>query len=110
MQVFSEQVCVVIANLLGVVNEMGNAVFTLLNAAAANVNVGDIINISNQSNVSYISLDRALRATLDTTAAAVNAPLAWSAGLDGAGVGIAIIDSAPGTLVVSLLTSEKGSV
>ena len=43
VQVFSEQVCVAAANLLGVVNDLGNAVFTLLNAAAANVNAGDII-------------------------------------------------------------------
>src|SRR6266550_3476817 len=45
------------------------------------------------ADTSKISPDRPLRATLDYTAAAVNAPLAWSSGLDGAGVGIAIIDS-----------------
>jgi serine protease AprX len=41
----------------------------------------------------HISLDRQSRRRLDYTADAVNAPLAWSAGLDGTGVGIAIIDS-----------------
>src|SRR5205807_1867544 len=76
----------------GVVNGVVNTIFTLLNAVAATVNAGDIITISNQSNVSYISVDRPLHATLDYTAAAVNAQLAWSAGLDGTGVGIAIID------------------
>src|SRR2546422_2816235 len=52
-------------NVLGVVNGVVNTLFTLLNAVAATVNAGDIVTISNQSNVSYISLDRPLRATLD---------------------------------------------
>jgi serine protease AprX len=43
--------------------------------------------------VTYISLDRSVAGTLDYTAAAVDAPLAWSYGLDGTGVGIAVIDS-----------------
>jgi hypothetical protein len=43
--------------------------------------------------VSYISLDRPLGASLDYTAAAVGAPMAWNSGLAGSGVGVAVIDS-----------------
>src|ERR1041385_2749308 len=68
-------------------------VLSLVNGVLATVTAGDIVSISNQSNVSYISLDRKLIAADDYTTAAMNAPLAWSAGLDGTGVGIAIIDS-----------------
>src|ERR1022692_3775373 len=72
----------VVQNLLG-----------LINAASARLLARDVITLSNQSNVSYISLDRPLSATLDYTADAINAPIAWSEGLDGTGIGIAIIDS-----------------
>ena len=79
-----------VANLLsGVVN----AVFSLIPAVAATLHPADIDTLSNQSNVAYISLDRSLGASLDYSTGAVNAPVAWAAGLDGTGVGIAIIDS-----------------
>src|SRR5207244_3870430 len=67
--------------------------FSLINAASATLTGSDVIKLSNQSNVNYISLDRSVGAALDYSAAAVNAPFAWNAGLDGTGVGIAIIDS-----------------
>jgi serine protease AprX len=44
-------------------------------------------------NVKHISPDRKLRGLLDNSAAAVNAPVAWNAGLSGNGIGIAVIDS-----------------
>jgi serine protease AprX len=80
----------------GVVNLLDsvvNLVFTLIPAVAATLHPADVITLSNQSNVAYISLDRSLGGTLDYSAGAVNAPVAWAAGLDGTGVGIAIIDS-----------------
>src|SRR3984885_3434325 len=80
----------------GVVNLLGgvlNAVFSLIPAVSATLHPADILAVSNQSNVSYISLDRPLGASLDYTAAAVGAPSAWSSGLDGSGIGIAVIDS-----------------
>src|SRR5436305_4861211 len=40
-----------------------------------------------------ISPDREVHMLLDNTVAAVNAPAAWNAGLDGSGIGIAVIDS-----------------
>ena len=77
-------------NLLGGVVKI---VFTLINAVSATLLPGDVINLSNQSNVAYISLDRNVGATLDYADGAVNAPLAWNSGLDGTGIGIAVIDS-----------------
>jgi serine protease AprX len=70
-----------------------NIVFSLIPAVAEILHPADVISLSNQPNVAYISLDRPLAASLDYSAGAVNAPAAWSAGLDGSGVGIAIIDS-----------------
>lgn len=69
------------------------AVFTVINAIAATVSIGDVVTLSNKPDVTYISLDRSLGATLDYSAAGVNAPVAWTAGWDGTGVGVAIIDS-----------------
>jgi serine protease AprX len=82
-------VCSVVSIVGGVVK----TVFTLLNAVAATLSAGSVINLSNQSNVAYISLDRSLNATLDYSTAAVNAPYAWTSGLNGSGIGIAVIDS-----------------
>jgi serine protease AprX len=70
-----------------------NHVFSLINAVAGTMPAGDVTALSNQPNVSYISLDRPLLATLDYSAAAVGAPAALSSGWDGTGIGIAVIDS-----------------
>ncbi len=70
-----------------------NRAFTLIDAVAATISISDAIAISNQANVTYISLDRAVNASLDYTGDAVYAPYAWNSGLDGTGVGIAVIDS-----------------
>ena len=66
---------------------------TTARIASATLNAGSVIALSNQSNVSYISLDRPVSALLDYTGDAVNAPFAWNSGLDGTGVGITVIDS-----------------
>jgi serine protease AprX len=83
------QPCTMVNLMGGLVNE----VFTLINAVAGTIVAGDVVTLSNQSNVSYISLDRSLGATLDYSANGVNAPVAWNAGWDGTGVGVAVIDS-----------------
>jgi serine protease AprX len=83
----------IVCTLVGVVEGAVKIVFTLLNAVVMTLTGGDVINLSNQPNVAYISLDRTVAGSLDYTAAAVNAPYAWSSGLDGSGVGVAIIDS-----------------
>ncbi len=80
----------------GVLNLLGgvlNTVFSLIPAVSATLHPSDVIGLSNQSNVAYISLDRSLAASLDYSAAAVNASTAWTSGLDGSGIGIAVIDS-----------------
>ena len=43
--------------------------------------------------VTFISPNRKVHGTLDNTAAAVNAAVAWQQNLDGTGIGVAIIDS-----------------
>ena len=77
-------------NLLG---GLVNQVFTLINAVAGTVVAGNVITLSNEPNVSYISLDRSVGGALDYTAEGVNAPVAWNSGWDGSGVGVAVIDS-----------------
>lgn len=49
--------------------------------------------LSDESTVKFVSPDRHLHAHLTNTAPAINAPYAWSVGLDGTGVGVAVIDS-----------------
>jgi serine protease AprX len=77
-------------NLLGGVVKV---VFSLINAVSATLLPGDILSLSDQSNVAYISLDRPVQGVLDYTATAVSASYAWSSGWDGSGVGVAVIDS-----------------
>ena len=77
----------VVVNLLGGVLHV---VFSLIPAVSATLQPASLIGVSDQSNVSYISLDRTVAASLDYTAAAVNAPTAWTSGLDGSGVGVAM--------------------
>ena len=82
-----------LGTVINLVNGVLNTVFSLIPAVSATLHPSDIMAVSNQSNVSYISLDRPLGASLDYSAAAVGAPTAWSSGLDGSGVGVAVIDS-----------------
>jgi serine protease AprX len=70
-----------------------NQVFSLINAVAGTMVASQVTALSNQPNVSYISPDRSLLASLDYSAAGVNAPVAWSSGWDGTGIGVAVIDS-----------------
>ena len=65
----------------------------LVNGLVAVLDGNGIVNLSNQSNVVYISLDRPLSPTLSNAAPAVNAFAAWQSGYTGAGIGVALIDS-----------------
>lgn len=65
----------------------------LVNGLVATLTVNGIGQLSNQSNVVYISLDRPLAPTLSNAAPAVNAFSAWQSGYTGKGVGVAVIDS-----------------
>ncbi len=49
--------------------------------------------LSNDPEVAYIAPDRPVQAKLDYTAAAINASTAWNAGWNGAGIGVAVMDS-----------------
>ena len=65
----------------------------LVNGVVALLDGNGIVNLSNQSNVVYISQDRPLQPSLNNAAAAVNAEFAWQSNYTGAGVGVALIDS-----------------
>jgi hypothetical protein len=65
----------------------------LVNGVVAQLPLSNILSLSNQGNVKYISLDRALRPTLSNAAPAVNAFAAWQSGYTGAGIGVALVDS-----------------
>src|SRR4029077_11531570 len=65
----------------------------LINGVVALLDGNGIQNLSNQSNVVYISQDRPLKPSLSNAAAAVNAEFAWQSNYTGAGIGVALIDS-----------------
>src|SRR6202049_3450391 len=91
------------SGLLGLVDCLVNDVLKLggtilsalpvVNGLLAVLDGNGILNLSNQSNVVYISLDRPLTPTLSNAAPAVNAFAAWQSGYTGAGIGVALIDS-----------------
>src|SRR5437588_3092327 len=86
-----------VGGLVGIIVDLAGGllslVFSLIPAVSAILNPSQIVAVSNQSGVSYISLDRQVNATLDYSAAAINAPTAWASGLEGTGVGIDVIHS-----------------
>ena len=70
---------------------IGSSNGTLISTSAGALNT-----LSQMPGVTYITLDREVRASASTisySAATVNAPLAWQSGWDGSGVGVAVIDS-----------------
>ncbi|HWY49619.1 MAG TPA: hypothetical protein VNX70_19680, partial [Bryobacteraceae bacterium] len=56
-----------VCTLVGVVDGVVKIVFSLLNFVAMTLSAGDVITLSNQSNVNYISLDRTVAGSLDYT-------------------------------------------
>src|SRR5579862_445329 len=82
--------------LVGDVLKLGGTILAplpIVNGVVALLDGPGILNLSNQSNVVYISSDRRLTPTLSNAAPAVNAFAAWQSGYTGAGVGVALIDS-----------------
>jgi subtilisin family serine protease len=53
----------------------------------------DLAGVADDQEVESISLGHDGSGALDNVAAAVNAPVAWNLGLNGSGVGVAVIDS-----------------
>jgi serine protease AprX len=64
-----------------------------VNGFAVSLPATSLAALSSDPDVKYISPDRPVTPMLDSTAAAVNAAVAWSSGYDGTGIGIAVIDS-----------------
>src|ERR1700683_290558 len=79
-------------NLLGTLGSILNSL-PLVNAVAAELPLANVLTLSNQANVKYISLDRVLAPNLSNAAPAINAFAAWQSGYTGAGIGIALVDS-----------------
>src|SRR3984957_9833275 len=82
--------------LLNDITKLGGTVLgqlPLVNGVVALLDGNGLVNLSNQSNVVYISTDRPLSPSLSNAASAVNAEFAWQSNYTGAGVGVALIDS-----------------
>jgi len=65
----------------------------LINGVVALLDGNGIQNLSNQSNVVYISQDRPLTPSDNNANEAIDADFAWQSNYTGAGVGVALIDS-----------------
>ncbi len=64
-----------------------------IKGAHYSVPVDALDDLADDPDVAYISLDRPVRGALDTSVAAVNGGYAQALGLNGAGIGVAVIDS-----------------
>ncbi len=67
--------------------------FKRFHSASFTVPAAAIDAVAGDPNVTYISPDRTVAAQFDYAEQAINAPFAWQMGLDGTGVGIALVDS-----------------
>jgi serine protease AprX len=68
-------------------------VFNNTQAASATVHAKDLLQLTTVPIIVSISLDHDMQPNLDSAAAAIHADIAWKFGYDGAGVGVAVIDS-----------------
>lgn len=69
---------------------------SVINAVAMTIQASSLAALESNPNVAHVSVDNQVSQTSTTTDfydQAVNAPYAWSAGLDGSGIGVAVIDS-----------------
>jgi len=80
---------------------------SLVKAVSAKVPKNRLRELARDPDVAYISPDRPVHSYLNNAAVAVNAPVAWSQGLDGSGIGVALLDS--GTQTLNDLTSGGGN-
>jgi serine protease AprX len=65
----------------------------LVNGAALAVPARSLAALANDPDVAFVSVDHPLQGMDDYTDSAMNASAAWSAGYDGTGIGVAVIDS-----------------
>ena len=68
-------------------------IFQNINGANLELPMSVVQALENDPNVAYISPNRISTGMLDIVTATVNAPAVWQLGLDGTGVGVAVIDS-----------------
>ena len=86
----------IVGCLLNDIVKLGGTILSqlpLVNGVVALLDGNGILNLSNQSNVVYISTDRPLTPSLNNAASAVNAEFAWQSNYTGTGIGVALIDS-----------------
>jgi serine protease AprX len=69
------------------------ASLSVIQSASYSIPATSLPSLAANPNVLSISPNRRVRMLLDNTTAAVNALAGWSIGLDGSGIGIAVIDS-----------------
>jgi serine protease AprX len=66
---------------------------SVVRSGAYSISASALQDLASEPSVTHISEDHPVHALLDNSAAAVNASAAWKQGLDGTGIGIAVIDS-----------------
>ena len=100
---FSSSPQVSCSSLLGILNCLTNTILNLggelladlplVNGVLAQLDGDQIVNLSNNASVTYISPDRPLGTLSNDAAAAINASAAWKSNYTGSGIGVALIDS-----------------
>lgn len=100
---FSSSPQVSCSSLLGILNCLTNTILNLggdlladlplVNGVLAQLDGEQIVSLSNNSSVTYISADRSLGTLSNDAAVAINAPAAWRSNYTGSGIGVALIDS-----------------
>src|SRR5260370_20203936 len=70
-----------------------NAKLHGINAAAFTIPLSALSALANDSDVAFVTLDHPLKGMDDYTDAAMNVSTAWNSGYNGAGIGVAVIDS-----------------
>ena len=80
-----------------------NGDLSLIHGMMVSVPANRVNRLSDDPSVKFISPDRRLGGYLTNTAPAINAPYAWSLGLSGIGIGVAVIDS-------GMVDKKNGSV
>ena len=81
------------APLGGLLNGVVTNLVGTLHALLTTLSVADIQTLATNPNVVYISPDRTVKGMLDDANPTINANIAFEHGIDGTGVGIALIDS-----------------
>ena len=80
-----------------------NGDLSLIHGMMVSVPANRVDRLSDDPSVKFVSPDRRLGGYLTNTAPAINAPYAWSLGLSGIGIGVAVIDS-------GMVDKKNGSV